>query len=426
MKILFLTAHLPFPPASGGRRREFELVSRLGRNFDIYLCSLSSNVEIEMENAKQLRNYCKSVSLFKITDASGDKSSLRYPVLMRRYFSAQAIDEISQMLAEGNFDVVHVEGYYLMPLIQGRLDVPTVLVEHNMEYKLDLQRMLLSTSIAERRFYWREYFYTLYWERYYWRKARKIIALTIDDEESIRRLEPNVNVSLIPNGIDHKIAIDGPDRSSSLNGNCHSTFSAAADDDLTIKDDIPSILYVGNFLYDPNIDAAIYFCNNIFPLVLKEVDNARLYIVGNSPPPEITDLQTGGKEDNNIIVTGYVDSLDPFYKAAKVVVCPLRVGGGIKVKILEALRAGKAIVCTSVGAQGLGIDNRALCICDEIFDFANHVIRFLVNPRDRYDQEQLALRFANTIPTWDKVKEGYVLSYNEVKSTTGSKVGSFH
>lgn len=426
MKILFLTAHLPFPPASGGRRREFELLSRLGRNFDIYLCSLSSNVEIEMENAKQLGNYCKSVSLFKITDASGDKSSLRYPMLMRRYFSAQAIDEISQMLAEGNFDVVHVEGYYLMPLIQGRLDVPTVLVEHNMEYKLDLQRMLLSTSIAERRFYWREYFYTLYWERYYWRKARKIIALTIDDEESIRRLEPNVNVSLIPNGIDHKIAIDGPDRSFLLNGNGHSTSSAAADDDLTIKDDIPSILYVGNFLYDPNIDAAIYFCNNIFPLVLKEVDNARLYIVGNSPPPEITDLQTGGKKDNNIIVTGYVDSLDPFYKAAKVVVCPLRVGGGIKVKILEALRAGKAIVCTSVGAQGLGIDNRALCICDKIFDFANHVIRFLVNPRDRYDQEQLALRFAKTIPTWDKVKEGYVLSYNEVKSTTGNKVGSFH
>ena len=84
---------------------------------------------------------------------------------MRRYFSGQAILQISQLLAEQKFDFVHVEGYYLMRLVPAKSNFRIVLVEHNMEYKLNLQKMLLSPSLSERRFYWQEYYYTLYWER---------------------------------------------------------------------------------------------------------------------------------------------------------------------------------------------------------------------------------------------------------------------
>ena len=91
MKILFLTAHLPFPPASGGRRREFELISRLGKRFEIHLCSLTTDPDIDIENAKHLNNICQSVSLFKAYDIPENKHAAKYPWLMRRYFSGQAI-----------------------------------------------------------------------------------------------------------------------------------------------------------------------------------------------------------------------------------------------------------------------------------------------------------------------------------------------
>lgn len=415
MRILFLTAHLPFPPVSGGRRREFELLSRLGKKFEVHLCSLTTDLQIDTENAKELQGFCQSVSLFKAQEIPQNKYACRYPWLMRRYYSDQAIIQISQMLAEKKFDIVHVEGYYLMQLVRCNSGVHILLVEHNMEYTLNLQRMLLSPSLVEAQFYWQEYYYTLYWERYFWRRATKIIAITTDDEASIRRLEPDVDVILIPNGTDHDFGVEKSNRQK-MSSDCILLDSSL---DQVVRQDIPSILFVGNFLYYPNIDAALYFCNNIFPLILKKIHDARLFIVGNSPTPQIQALAT--HSNNNIVVTGFVSSLFPFYKTAKVVVCPLRIGGGIKVKILEALRAGKAIVSTSVGAQGLDINNQLLCIADKTPDFANYVIRFLSNPEERLHQEQSASQFAKTMSTWNQVKEEYIRCYAEMCSDTDSK-----
>ena len=407
MRILFLTAHLPFPPASGGRRREFELLSRLGKKFEVHLCSLTTDLQIDTENAKELQGFCQSVSLFKAHEIPQNKYACRYPWLMRRYYSDQAIIQISKMLAEKKFDIVHVEGYYLMQLVRCKSRVHVLLVEHNMEYTLNLQRMLLSPSLVEAQFYWQEYYYTLYWERYYWRRATKIIAITTHDEASIRRLEPDADVILIPNGTDHDFAVD-QSHSQEISNDCNILDCSV---DQVIKQDIPSVLFVGNFLYYPNIDAALYFCKDIFPLILKAVPKAKLFIVGNLPPPEILAL---GAQNKNVVITGYVSSLYPFYKSAKVVVCPLRIGGGIKVKILEAVRAGKAIVSTSVGAQGLNIENQLLCISDKVSDFANYVIRFLLIAKERHHQEQSALQFAKTMPTWDQVNEDFIRCYTEI------------
>jgi glycosyltransferase involved in cell wall biosynthesis len=114
-------------------------------------------------------------------------------------------------------------------------------------------------------------------------------------------------------------------------------------------------------------------------------------------------------------VTGYVDSLFPFYKTAHVVVCPLRIGGGIKLKILEALSAGKAIVSTSIGAQGLDLmSHKPVIIADEVSDFAKKVVWLLLNPKERHRQEEEALGYAANIPNWDEVSEVLAKCYNEM------------
>jgi polysaccharide biosynthesis protein PslH len=173
----------------------------------------------------------------------------------------------------------------------------------------------------------------------------------------------------------------------------------------------PTILFVGNFAYEPNVDAAVYFSREIFPLILKDVPEVRLILVGNAPPQEICSL----KSNSQIEVTGGVPSLIPFYKNADVVVCPLRIGGGVKVKVLEALGLGKAIVSTSIGAQGLDLSTyRPLAVADEVTDFAQNVIRLIQHPEERHMLEQEALAYSVTLPSWEQVTSTFSRLYAEM------------
>ena len=424
MNILFLTAQLPYPPASGGRRREYELVRRLGEKFEIHLCSLTASPKPDNIYAEHLKPYCKGLSILKAAASPPCLARLSngndYPFLMKKYYSEEGVYEISFLLKDHSFDVVHVEGYYLMQLLPSILNIPILLVEHNIEYLLDLQRFLLSASYTsnDRFCLWQEYYRTFLWERRAWNLASKVVTLTKEEETAVRRLEPNIEVVMIPNGIDHKLSISNTLEllSSNYNSTSNNGYSIKEHDTTTlskIHDNSPSILFVCNFAYDPNVDAALYFSTEIFPIILKQVPNVRLFLVGNSPPTEIRRLAF--PKHSHIEVTGYVDSLDPFYEASTVVICPLRIGGGVKVKLLEAIRAGKVIVTTSVGAQGLNLSgNRALCVSDKKLEFAKIVIKFLIDPEARYQQEKRALCFSKTLPSWDQVIEEYVRCYNKM------------
>jgi polysaccharide biosynthesis protein PslH len=421
MKILFLTAHLPYPPASGGRRREFELVQRLGQKFEIHLCSLTASPETDNIYTKYLKPYCRSIMTPKAAARPSclDRYSNRngYPFLVKKYYSEEGLYEISFLLKEHYFSVVHVEGYYLMQLLPLTLNIPILLVEHNIEYLLDLQRFLLSRSSNGRFRLWQKYYRTFLWERRAWNLASKVVTLTREEEITVRRLEPNVDVVMIPNGIDHKLSISNKLDSVLDNTNCigsnDNSIKEHSNTSWTIYNNSISILFVCNFAYDPNVDAALYFSTEIFPIILEQVPNVSLFLVGNSPPIEIRRLAY--PKNSHIEVTGYVNSLEPFYKASTVVVCPLRIGGGVKVKLLEAIRAGKAIVTTSVGAQGLNLrDSRALCVSDKKLEFAKIVIKFLMDPVARCQQEKKALRFSETLPGWDQVIEEYVRCYNKM------------
>jgi polysaccharide biosynthesis protein PslH len=397
MRILFLTAHLPFPPFSGGRRREFELISRLGKDFEIHLCSITKTWETDIMYISNLLYSCASVNLFKAV-FNYNKQYAIYPNQIKRHTSEEASSYISFLLKNKPFDVVHVEGYYLMQHLPIKPDIPVLLVEHNIECLLNLQRFKLATIQQDKSYYWQEYVYTLKWERTFWKRATKCVTLTTEDESNMRQLEPHIDIRTIPNGIDHRKMID---EAASSNICKNSIVSAKC----------PSILFVGNFLYEPNIDAALYFSQLIFPLILKDVPNAKLHLVGNAPPPEVSSLTL----NKQIKVSGYVDSLTNFYKDADVVVCPLRIGGGVKVKVLEALNAGKAIVSTSIGAQGLNLSTYpSLTVADEVADFAEKVVRFLLDPQKRYRQEQQALAYASILPTWDQATEAFVQCYKEI------------
>jgi polysaccharide biosynthesis protein PslH len=259
---------------------------------------------------------------------------------------------------------------------------------------------MVAVTEEEKSYFWSEYIKTLKWEQLTWKRATVCVALTKEDKISMERLESNIDVRLIPNGSDHQKKVDDVTKLLS------NSFEHPV-----ITDNCPSVLFVGNFAYEPNVDAALHFCRDIFPLILKDVPNVKLFLVGNAPTSEICSLAL----NRNIEVSGRVPSLIPFYKHADVVVCPLRIGGGVKVKVLEALGHGKAIVSTSIGAQGLDLSTyRAVAVADEATDFAEIVVRLLVHPEERHSQERQALVYAATLPTWDQISEAFARLYDEM------------
>lgn len=398
MRILFLTAHLPYPPFSGGRRREFELISRLSKRFEIDLCSVTKTWETDKRYVDVMRSYCSSVNLFKavLSDLEEYES---YSSQMRKHLSYEAKSYIRHALANDDIDVVHVEGYYLMQLLPIKILQPVLLVEHNIEYLLNLQRFMIATSLEERSRLWQEYVFTLKWERIFWKQATSCVTLTPEDKDAMNNLVSNIPIKMIPDGADH------------LSKNNSSETSKSELEKMGKFGENHRILLVGNFAYDPNIDAALYFSNYIFPIILQHIPNAKLFVVGNEPPPSILSLNLKKQTE----VTGLVESLIPFYRVADVVVCPLRIGGGIKVKILEAISAGKAIVSTSVGAQGLDLSTyKAVTIANGVIPFANSVIRLLLYPEERAKLEREALAYAKALPTWDRASSGFAKCYEEM------------
>jgi glycosyltransferase involved in cell wall biosynthesis len=348
--------------------------------------------------------YCASVNLFEAKTPPTNKQQqyASYPHQMKKHMTEEASAYVSSLLKNKSFDVVHIEGYYLFQHVPTKPKVPLLLVEHNIEHLLALQRFKVAVTRQEKSYFWSEYTKTLKWERLTWRRATVCVALTNEDKITMERLEPNIDVRMIPNGSDHHEKMD--DATTPPLSYNSSEYSV-------ISDSCPSILFVGNFAYEPNIDAALYFSSDIFPLIIRDVPNVKLYLVGNAPPPEICSL-TSNKQ---IEVTGRVASLIPFYNRADVVVCPLRIGGGVKVKVLEALGFGKAIVSTSIGAQGLDLStHRALAVADEVTDFAENVVRLLIHEDERRIQEREAVTYARTLPSWDQVSEGFAQLYKEM------------
>jgi glycosyltransferase involved in cell wall biosynthesis len=406
MKILFLTAHLPYPPFSGGRRREFELISRLSRSFEIHLCSITRSWRTDSVYINDLLQYCTSVNLFEVSSPTNKQQYALFPQQMKKHTSEGASSYISFLLKNQSFDAVHVEGYYLLQHLPTKPKIPILLIEHNIEHLLALQRFMLATKQQEKSYFWSEYIKTLKWEHLMWKRATVCVALTHEDKTIMEQLESNIDVRIIPDGSDHEKMIDD----GTLPNNSKNSI---------VSYNCPSILFVGNFAYEPNVDAALYFSRHIFSLILKDVPNAKLFLVGNAPPPEICSLTSKNRQ---IEVTGRVASLIPFYKDADIVVCPLRIGGGVKVKVLEALAYGKAIVSTSIGAQGLDLSTcQALTVADEVADFAKNVVRFLLHPEERRIQEREASAYARTLPSWDQVSEAFAQCYMEITDYRVSK-----
>lgn len=363
LRVLYLTHHGPLPASSGGRLRDAQLIPELARLADLEVWAVSRSAVADRD--------ALSAAPLNI------KFRIFHDESIPRSYPTRDSGTVSALLAaeHGRFDVIHIEGHYLFHLLPLSARHRSVVVEHNIESHLLVQTITQGSSLPAsdddiemvRRV-----------EGAVWAEAGLILTLSKQDRDRILQRFPTANVIITSNGADHIRPPQSPDSSES---------SRLA----------PHFGFLANYAYPPNMDALSWLVGNVFPLIHKDLPGARLLLAGSNLKAAIADLDL----PDGIEVVGWVDSASEFLSSIDVALCPLRIGGGVKVKMLETVRCCTPTVATSISMEGLphGI-HEGICVADSATEFASSAIRL-----GRSDSLRLALRaklgsMQNELPTW--------------------------
>lgn len=391
-KVLYLTHHLPWPPLSGGRLREAELISRLADRFAIDLVAVS---KVPDADARYLREAARHGCVARVFPAYPCGLRESSP-LVRSHWSPEARRYLAASAAAERHPVIHVEGHYLAGLLPPPLRSRALLVDHNIESSLYRQRARLAPAGRERLRLLEEAELTERAERSAWASAGIVGTVTEEDADAIRAEVPQAEIRVVTDGADHLVR-----RAEPVPG---------------MAAERVRLLFVANLAYQPNEDAARILVTRVFPAILARCPDANLAVVGPSPPRWLSDA---GRKDPRIRVTGWVPDVGRWLDAAEVVVCPLRIGGGVKVKILEALARGCAIVTTPVGMQGLRyLPGDAVMECQDLGAVTEACAMLLGSPARREHFRARAAHAALSLPTWEQAASELGSAWTELAASS--------
>ena len=373
--VLYITSRMPYPPHSGGQLREYQLLRRLSARTDVHLVVVTQFPEVDRLGITRMQEFCVNVVMVAADPVNGPRANV--PSRVWRQSSSQAHRLILELHRRHAPSLVHVEGYYMMQHLPGEVDVPILLIEENVEYQIDSQweALLGETDAAG----WEK---AAEMEVSMWRKATVCGFVSEDDLELAASVSPGLDVRLSPNGWDH--LRQGWNEGPYKRAYCE-TLSA---------------LFVGNYSYRPSEDAASYLLKDVWPIVASQVPNSQLTVAGACVSPKLSDLASATPQ---VVLAGFVPELSSLLDKCDVFVAPLRVGGGIKVKVLEAVSRGCPIVSTPLGVQGLPPSVQELIsIGSEAYELADAIVD-LFSCRDRRQNVGARLRASTRkLPTWDE------------------------
>lgn len=355
-----ITPYLPYPLVSGGQIRTYNLLKNLAPKHQITLVSFIRDRE-EEKYLKNLRPFCQKVIVFKRRRAWSPVNILLsaltpFPFLVCIYFDIKVRAGIKKELESQSYDLIHAETFYVMPNIP-KTQTPIFLVEQVIEY-LVYQRFV--EGLPGFLFFLKpllllDVFKIKWWERYYWKRAKRLAAMSGEDREFIEGLDKKLKVDVIANGVDIE-------------------YFSKTKKDLPKS---PTVLFIGNFKWLPNRDATKFLVRDIWPKIKGQIKNARLWIVGRNPPEDILKLASPG----DIQIDGSVEDIRSAYGGAHVLLAPIRNGRGTKYKILEAMATKTPIVGTKLAIEGINIKNgREAMVGETAESLAGLTVKVLKNP----------------------------------------------
>jgi len=373
LRILFLTPQIPFPPQQGTTIRNFNLLAQLSEHHIVDLLSFDESPR-ETKDLGPLTEMCGEVRLVpaarrSMRERAWSLLSTSLPDMALRLRSSLFEVSLRKMVESQGYDVVQIEGIEMGPHLlclrqwiqsrPGAMRSPWLVFEdHNAEYVL--QRRAYETDRRHLRRWIGAIYSWIQWRRLrkyeaaVCRSADAVVAVSEADATALESLVPGLCPAVVPNGVDLQL---------------YDPLGVAP---LPLGSNV--LLFTGKMDFRPNVDGVLWFCDEVWPLVRERIPDAQFFIVGKDPHPRLRRLH--GRP--GITVTGWVGQILPYFAAASVYVVPLRVGGGTRLKVLEAMAMGLPMVSTALGAEGLGVESgEQLILADDPDQFAAAVLALL-------------------------------------------------
>ena len=389
MKILFLSQRFLLPMDTGGKIRTGKILEQLSKKHEI---TLVSNVESPKDDCflPEIDRFCsKFVPVFW-------KEIPKYSFLffVRLFFQMFSVYPVAVLNDTSNplrkcVEHEHHSGKYdlvICDFLQSALNfkniagTPSLLFQHNVESQISKRHYDRSESLISQLFWWLQWKKTFFFEQRTCRKFHAVIAVSEQDGETFSSLYGLDNIVTIPTGVD-------VDHFSPQN----------------ISTESSTLIFVGSMDWLPNEDAVLYFASDILPVLKKEVPDIHLIVVGRNPSPRLQKKLTSISE---IQLTGWVDDVRPYIAKAGIYIIPIRIGGGTRMKIYEAMAMGKAIISTSIGAEGLAVKHEEnIVLEDNPLEFCQKIIRLKKDDQRRKRLGENAATYVREHCSWFHVGE---------------------
>ncbi len=383
MKLLWVKADFLHPTTRGGQIRTLEMLRRLHRNHEVHYVAFDDPAQ--PEGLARSSEYCakaypvahrvpaKRSPAFALQLIAGLFSSL--PVAASRYRSGAMRRQVQELIGRHRFDSMVCDFPFPAPNIP-QLDA-CVLFQHNVESTI-WNRYVEHATGLKRLYFKLQAKRMLEFEGEVCRSVRKIVAVSEADAEAMRRVYGVERVGAVPTGVD----VD---------------YFARAEASPKMAD----LVFVGSMDWMPNIDGVLWFVREVLPLIQSRRPDCSFAIVGRRPSPEVVKL---GGSDARIRVTGTVPDVRPWLFGSLASIVPLRIGGGTRLKIYEAMAAKVPVVSTAIGAEGLDVaDGANICLADTPADFAARCVALLDSESERERLAANAWNLVSSSYSWDAV-----------------------
>ena len=381
---------------TGGKIRTGKILEQLNKCHDI---TIISNVESPKDDkhVDNMDNLCsrfvpvpwkevkKNTFIFYIKLLFQMFS--RYPVSVLNDYSKNLESKIKECMKKEKHDLLICDFVQSALMFKNINGIPMILFQHNLESMIAKRHLDQTTNIVAKIFWWLQWKKMFSFEAEMCKKFDTVIAVSDKDQEAFELLYNADNIQTIPTGVDVDFfnEFQSTEMDEMANGN--------------------SLVFCGSMDWLPNEDAIFFFVNDILPRLNDRVANVKLVVVGRNPSPRLINVL---KNYCEVELTGRVEDIRPYIAKSALYIVPIRIGGGTRMKIYEAMAMGKTIVSTSIGAEGLPVRNgENIVIEDDPIRFGGKIVDLLGNMQKRKEIGVAAYDFVYENFTWQKVAEKF-------------------
>lgn len=396
MKLLFISQSFPYPPYhDGGRLVIYNLIKHLAKDNKIFLVTFCSRKEVNYLD--KIAPFCVDIITVPFSDAGSNKwrrfkKFIRNIITPLRFDSPRMASEIEKTIKIWNPDVVHANLLMMSQYWRAIGRVPKIISSIDSQSLTAYKNWKMNSNLLKRIAAFWFYKQQKWVESHFFPNFDACVVVSDEDKIFLSQHCPELRIEVIPNGVDFE----------------YFDTKYVKDEDLSEN---PSIGLFGVMRFPPNVDAALYFMSEIYPLIKAEVPDVQFYIVGRYPIKSVMSLAN----EKNVIVTGEVEDIRTYYNKVSVVVVPTRIGSGIKNTVLQAMSMSKPIVASPQAVKAITVENDVhLMIAGEPAEFAEKIIRLLKNKSLREELGKNGRRLIVNKYSWAVRAEAYQKLYSNI------------